>query len=47
MTIVGQLVEALRSKPEFRWFDSRRNWNFWLHNLSGRTMVLGTTLSLT
>ena len=41
MIIVGQLVEALRSRPEFRRFDSRRNWNFWLHNLSGRTRSWG------
>jgi hypothetical protein len=46
MIIVGQLVEALLSKPECRWFDSRYNWNFSLHNPSGRTMVLGSTQPL-
>ena len=31
---VAQLVEALRNKPEGRWFDSR--WCQW-HNPSGRS----------
>jgi hypothetical protein len=45
---VTQLVETLRSKPEGRGFDSRwRNWNFHLHNPSGRTMALGSTQPLT
>ena len=36
------LVAALRYKLEGRGFDSR-----WLHNLSGRTTVLGLTQPLT
>ena len=41
---VAQLVEALRYKPEGRGFDSR-----WCHrhNLSGRTVALRSTQSLT
>ena len=37
-----QLDEALRYKPEGRWFYSR-----WCHNPSGRTMALGLTQPLT
>jgi hypothetical protein len=38
--MMAQLVEALRYKPEGRWFDSR--WRH-CHNPSGRTMALGLT----
>ena len=45
---VAQLVEALRYKPEGRWFDSRWSpWIFHLLNLSGRTMALVSTQTLT
>jgi hypothetical protein len=45
---VEQLVRALRYKPEGRGFDSRWcHWNFYLHNLSGRTMTLGSTQPVT
>jgi len=40
--MVAQLVEALRYKPEGRWFDSRWvNWICRSFNSSGRTMVVG------
>jgi hypothetical protein len=46
---VAQLVEALRSKPEVRGFDSW--WCHWsishLHNPSGRNMALRLTQPLT
>ena len=41
---VAQLAEALRCKPEGHGFDSQ--WRHWL-NPSGRTIVLGSTQSLT
>jgi len=42
------LVEALLYKPEGRVFDSRWcYWNFHWHNISGRTMALGSTQPLT
>jgi hypothetical protein len=43
----GAVVEVLRYKPEGRVIDSR--WCHWFHwhNPSGRTMVLGSTQSLT
>jgi hypothetical protein len=46
---VAQLVEALRYKPERRGLNSRWcHWNvFHLHNISGRTMALGSTQPLT
>jgi hypothetical protein len=44
---VGQLVEALRYKPEGREFDSRWSHKFFSDNPSGRTMVLGSTQPLT
>jgi len=37
----AHLIEALRYKPEGRGLNSR-----WCHNLSGRTMALGSTQSL-
>jgi hypothetical protein len=41
---VAPLVEALRYKPEGRGFDSQLCLlNFFLHNLSGRTMALWPT----
>jgi len=44
----GQLVEALRYKPEGPGFDSRwGHWNFSWLNPSGRTMALGSTQPLT
>jgi hypothetical protein len=46
--VVAQLVEALRYKLEGRVFDSRScYWNFHWHNISGRTMALGSTQPLT
>ena len=41
-TAVAQLVEALRYKPEGRWFDSR--WCLWN---SGPIMALGFDVLLT
>jgi len=38
------VVEALRYKPVVRGFDSRWcHWNFYLHNTSGRIVVLRST----
>jgi len=45
---VAQLVVALRYKPVGRGFDSGWcNWNFSLHNPSGRIVALGLTQPLT
>jgi len=40
--LVAKLVEVLRYKPEGRGFDSR-----WCHNISGRSMALGSTQPVT
>ena len=45
---LAQWVDALRYKPEGRGFHSRWGlWNFYCLQLSGRTMAMGSTQSLT
>jgi hypothetical protein len=47
MQAMARLVEALHYKPEGRGFDFRWcNWIFYCHNLSGRTMVLGSNQNI-